>query len=117
MFENAVGSTVWIFFLRSVGTILGSVWGYAAYEAGKGNEYVIAVMIMLGIIPAFYVQLGTPYTKAGMVATISMCVVSISTHLQTVPGRPPNMFFNRISKANRLYQGPRSRTFTKELQQ
>lgn len=86
MFENAVGSTIWIFALRTVGTIVGSSWGYAAYEARNGNEFVIAVMLMLGCIPNYYVQLGTGYQKAGMVCTISMCVVALSTHLQTVPG-------------------------------
>lgn len=86
MFENAVGSTTWIFILRAVGTIVGSAWGFAAYRAGQGNEYVIAVMLIIMSIPNFYVQLGTKYQKAGMVCTISMCVVALSTHLQTVPG-------------------------------
>lgn len=86
VFENAVGSTIWIFALRAAGTIVGSVWGFAAYQARGGNEVVITVMIMLGAIPSYYVQLGTQYMKAGMVCTISMCVVAVSTHLQTVPG-------------------------------
>jgi hypothetical protein len=86
VFENAVGSTIWIFFLRTAGTIVGSAWGYAAYQSRHGNEFTIAVMLTLGTIPNYYVQLGTKYQKAGMVCTISMCVVALSTHLQTVPG-------------------------------
>lgn len=86
VFENAVGSTIWIFALRTAGTVAGSVWGYAAYKAHGGNEVVIAVMLMVGMVPSYYVQLGTKYTKAGMICTISMCVVAVSTHLQTVPG-------------------------------
>lgn len=86
VFENAVGSTIWIFFLRTAGTIVGSAWGYAAYRSRNGNEFAIAAMLMVGTIPNYYVQLGTKYQKAGMVCTISMCVVALSTHLQTVPG-------------------------------
>lgn len=92
VFENAVGSTIWIFALRAAGTIVGSVWGYAAYKARGGNEVVIAVMIMVGTVPSYYVQLGTKYMKAGMICTISMCVVAVSTHLQTVPGESPRSF-------------------------
>jgi hypothetical protein len=87
VFENAVGSTIWIFILRTVGTIVGSSWGYAAYQSGNGNEFTIAAMLTLGSIPNYYIQLGTKYQKAGMVCTISMCVVALSTHLQTVPGK------------------------------
>lgn len=89
VFENAVGNTVWIFALRTAGTVVGSVWGYAAYKAHGGNPVVIAVMLMVGTVPSYYVQLGTRYTKAGMICTISMCVVAVSTHLQTVPGGAP----------------------------
>jgi hypothetical protein len=85
VFENAVGSTIWIFALRTVGTVVGSTIGYAAYESRHGNEFTMAVIIMVAIIPCYYVQLGTRYQKAGMVCTISMCVVALSTHLQTVP--------------------------------
>ncbi|PWW74558.1 hypothetical protein C7212DRAFT_346066 [Tuber magnatum] len=81
VFENAIGSTIWIFALRAVGTLIGSVWGYAAYEARNGNDY--------------YVQLGTRYMKAGMICTISMCVVAVSTHLQTVPGSSQENFTKR----------------------
>lgn len=95
VFENAVGSTIWIFALRAIGTIIGSTWGFAAYKARGGNEVVIAVMLMLGMIPAYYVQLGTKYMKAGMVCTISMCVVAVSTHLQTVPGSSEENFYKR----------------------
>lgn len=100
VFENAVGSTIWIFALRTAGTVVGSVWGYAAYKARGGNEVVIAVMIMVGTVPSYYVQLGTKYMKAGMICTISMCVVAVSTHLQTVPGEslcgPAMRFFSLL---------------------
>lgn len=43
-------------------------------------------MIGIGIVPAVYVQLGSKYPKAGMVAIISMTVVALSTELNTVPG-------------------------------
>ena len=75
---------------------MGSAWGYAAWEAHNGNRIVIVVMIMLGTIPSYYVQLGTKYVKAGMVSTISMCVVSLSTSLRTVPGSAKENFGTTI---------------------
>jgi len=96
VFENAVGSTIWIFFQRTVGTIVGSSWGYAAYKSRQGNPFTIAVMLMLGSVPNYYIQLGTKYQKAGMVCTISMCVVALSTHLQTVPGTVEENFYKRV---------------------
>ena len=96
VFENAVGSTIWIFIQRTIGTIVGSTLGYAAYESRHGNEFTMAVIIMLGSIPNYYIQLGTKYQKAGMVCTISMCVIALSTHLQTVPGTSEENFYKRV---------------------
>ncbi|KAF3233601.1 hypothetical protein TWF192_002089 [Orbilia oligospora] len=76
VFENSVGTSVQVFAYRTVGTITGSLWGYAAWSAGRGNPYVIAVMLYFGFLVAFYIQLNTRYVKAGMVLTISMVVVS-----------------------------------------
>lgn len=75
------------FFLRAIGTTLGCLWGWAAWETRHGNEIVCAVMICIGLIPATYVQLGTKYPKAGMVGIVSMCVVALATELEAVPGR------------------------------
>lgn len=97
VFEDVVGATVWIFFLRIVGTVLGSVWGFAAYEARDGNPFVIAVMLAIGCIPCFYVQLGTSYQKAGMIGTISMMLISLSTYLQSVPGSSTDNFLKRAA--------------------
>jgi len=97
MFENAVGSTVWMIFLRAAGTVLGSIFGYVAYESGHGNNIAMGAIIWILLIPAYYVQLGTRYQKAAMIFTVSMCVVSISTHLQTVPGTSCENFYKRAS--------------------
>ncbi len=88
--EVSLGTSVWTFVVRGVGTTLGCFWGWAAWEALSGEPVVCAVMICIGIIPSTYVQLGTKYPKAGMVSIISMCVVALSTELGTVPGRPPS---------------------------
>lgn len=72
------------------------MWGFAAYEAGDGNRYVCVVVLVIGIIPSVYVQLGTKYIKAGMVSTISMCVVALATEDQTVPGTATENFWKRL---------------------
>lgn len=84
--EVAIGNSVKTFILRGIGTTLGCLWGWAAYEARNGNRIVCAAMMCIGLFPAAYVQLGTKYPKAGMVGIVSMCVVALSTELQTVPG-------------------------------
>lgn len=82
----AIGSSIMTFFLRAIGTTLGSLWGWAAYESLGGNPVVCAALIFIGLIPSVYVQLGTNYPKTGMVSIISMSVIALSSELNTVPG-------------------------------
>ena len=84
--EVSIGTSVWTFVLRGIGTTLGCMWGWAAVEARGGNPIVCAAMILLSLFPCAYVQLGTKYPKAGMVCIVSICVVALSTELETVPG-------------------------------
>jgi hypothetical protein len=86
VFEVAIGSSIMSFLVRAMGTTLGSLWGWAAFEAQDGNPYVCVVMLFMGLIPAVYVQLATEQAKAGMVAIINMSIVALSTELQTLPG-------------------------------
>ena len=85
--EVSIGTSVWTFVLRGIGTTLGCVWGWAAVEARGGNPIVCAAIILLGLFPCVYVQLGTKYPKAGQVCIVSICVVALSSELETVPGR------------------------------
>lgn len=77
VFEVAIGSSLWVFFVRAFGVVAGCVWGYLAYEIGRGNLVALVVLLVLGVIPSAYVQLGTPYVKAGMISIVSMCIVAI----------------------------------------
>lgn len=54
--EVALGTSVMTFMLRAVGTTIGCIWGYAAYEARNGNKVVTVVIIVIGIIPSTYVR-------------------------------------------------------------
>jgi uncharacterized membrane protein YgaE (UPF0421/DUF939 family) len=94
--EVAIGATVWIFLLRIVGTTIGCCWGLAAFEASKGNRVVAVVMLVIGIVPSAYVQLGTKYIKAGMVCIISMCIVVLATLDNTVSGTAIETFLKRL---------------------
>ncbi|KAH7385028.1 hypothetical protein BKA64DRAFT_156224 [Cadophora sp. MPI-SDFR-AT-0126] len=94
--EVAIGTSVVTFMVRAVGTAIGCVWGYAAYEARNGNRIVCVVMLVIGIIPSTYVQLGSKYVKAGMVSIISMCVVALATVDETVPGSATENFLKRL---------------------
>jgi hypothetical protein len=79
VFEVAIGSSFWIFFVRAFGVIFGCIWGYASFEIGRGNLVALVVILVVGIIPSAYVQLGTPYVKAGMISIVSMCIVALCT--------------------------------------
>lgn len=94
--EVAIGTSIKTFALRAAGTIIGCLWAYAAYSAGDGNRVVAVVMLVIGIIPSVYVQLNSPYVKAGMVSIISMAVVLLSTEDKTVPGTAAENFLKRL---------------------
>lgn len=94
--EVALGTSISVFILRGFGTTLGCVWGYVAYQAGNGNRIVCVVLLVIGIIPATYIQLGSKYIKAGMVAIISMCIVALATIDRVVPGTPTENFLKRL---------------------
>lgn len=93
--DVSIGTSVSVFILRAIGTTLGCLWGWAAYEARDGNRIVCAAMICIGVIPSAYVQLGTKYPKAGMVVIVSMCIVALATELETVPGTATENFLKR----------------------
>ena len=94
--EVALGTSVMTFMLRAVGTTVGCIWGYAAYEARNGNTVVCVVILVIGIIPSTYIQLGTSYVKAGMVSIISMCIVALATEDHTVAGSATENFLKRF---------------------
>jgi hypothetical protein len=82
VFENSIGCSFEGFFLRAVGVIFGCTVGFLAYLIGQGNRVVIVVVLAIGVIPSFYIQLGTPYVKTGIISIVSMCVVGLGkSHL------------------------------------
>ena len=93
--EVSIGTAINVFMLRGIGTTLGCLWGWAAVEARGENPIVCAAMICIGIIPCAYVHVGSKYPKAGIVGIVSMCVVSLASELDTVPGTPTDNFLKR----------------------
>jgi uncharacterized membrane protein YgaE (UPF0421/DUF939 family) len=93
--DVSLGTSISVFMLRGVGTTLGCVWGFVAYQAGHGNRIICVVILVIGIIPSTYVQLGSKYVKAGMVCIISMCVVALAA-IDTVPNNPTETFLKRL---------------------
>lgn len=94
--EVAIGTSVTTFAIRGVGTIVGCLWGYAAYGAGDGDRVIGVVMLVIGIIPSTYIQLNSPYIKAGMVSIISMCIVLLATIDGSIPGTATENFLRRL---------------------
>ncbi|TAQ90015.1 hypothetical protein B7494_g1642 [Chlorociboria aeruginascens] len=94
--EVSLGTSIFTFGLRAVGTTLGCLWGFAAFSANNGNRIVCMVLLIIGIIPSSYVQLGSKYIKAGMVAIVSMAVVALATEDNSIPGSATENFIKRL---------------------
>lgn len=94
--EVAIGASIGIFLLRVVGTTIGCCWGLISFEAARGSRVVAVVMLVIGILPSTYIQLGTKYIKAGMVCIISMCIVVLATVDITVAGSATDNFLKRL---------------------
>jgi hypothetical protein len=77
VFEVAIGTSMFVFFIRLAGVSWGCLWGFLSYAIGGGNRVVMVVVLVLASIPAVYVQLATQYVKAGMIALVSMNVVAV----------------------------------------
>jgi hypothetical protein len=80
VFEVAIGTSFHVFFVRLAGVVFGCTIGYLSYLVGSGSRVAMVFILITGIIPSFYIQLGTRYVKAGMVATVSMVVVAIGEY-------------------------------------
>jgi hypothetical protein len=78
--EVAIGTSVMTFTLR----------------AGNGNRVICVVILVIGIVPSTYIQLGSKYIKAGMVSIISMSIVALATVDKTVPGTATENFLKRL---------------------
>ncbi|RYP65504.1 hypothetical protein DL771_008261 [Monosporascus sp. 5C6A] len=96
VFEVAVGTSFYGFFIRAFGVVFGCVVGFLSYLIGRGNHAVAVVVLTLGAILSFYVQLGTGYVKTGIISTVSMSVVGLATVLQQNHHRPWQIFVQRL---------------------
>lgn len=94
VFEVSIGTSLFIFAIRLVGVIFGCVMGLLSYEIGRGNRVAMVVVLVCGIVPSLYIQLGTKYVKAGMIAGTTMCVVALAAMNQS--GTAVENFYKRL---------------------
>ncbi|CAH0048766.1 unnamed protein product [Clonostachys solani] len=94
VFEVSIGTSLFVFFIRLLGVIFGCTIGLLSYEMGRGNRVAMVIILILGVVPSVYIQLGTKYVKAGMVSTTTMCVVALATINQT--GTATENFYKRL---------------------
>ena len=81
VFEVAIGTSLFVFCVRLFGVIFGCLVGYLSYEISRGNRAVIVAVLVFGIVPSIYIQVGTKYVKAGMISIVSMVVVALGTSI------------------------------------
>ncbi|KAJ3579929.1 hypothetical protein NPX13_g632 [Xylaria arbuscula] len=96
VFEVSIGTTFLGFLLRAFGTTLGCSIGLIAWEAGRGNLVVLVVILAIGLIPASYVQLATPYVKAGTICMISLSVVGLTIANPSNGDAPWQIYVKRL---------------------
>ncbi|KLO84614.1 related to Lactobacillus putative histidine protein kinase SppK [Fusarium fujikuroi] len=77
VFEVAIGTSFHVFFIRLCGVVAGSAFGFASALVGSKSLIAMVFFLIIGIMPSFYVQLGTRYVKAGMISTVTMVVVAL----------------------------------------
>ena len=77
VFEVAIGTSLFVFFIRLFGVVFGCTIGLAAFEIGDGSRAVAVVIIIIASLPCMYIQLETKYAKAGIVAMTTMNVVAL----------------------------------------
>ncbi|KAF4345349.1 Lactobacillus histidine kinase [Fusarium beomiforme] len=94
VFEVAIGTSFHVFFIRLCGVLFGSVLGFASASIGGGNRIVMVFILILGIVPSFYVQLGTRYVKAGMISTVTMVVIGLAA--MNGPDSSYTYFYKRL---------------------
>ncbi|KAI1155229.1 hypothetical protein F4825DRAFT_408601 [Nemania diffusa] len=96
VFEVSIGTTFLGFFLRALGTTFGCSIGIIAWEAGQGNRVVLVIILFIGLLPASYVHLATPYVKAGIICMISLSVVGLATVVQVNDDKPWQIYLKRL---------------------
>ncbi|KAL2754270.1 hypothetical protein ACRALDRAFT_2108179, partial [Sodiomyces alcalophilus JCM 7366] len=94
IFEVAIGTSLFVFLLRLVGITFGCVVGLLAWEIGRGYKVPLVIIMVLGIVPSIYVQIGTKYVKAGMVSINSLSSVVIT--MVYVNGQSVEIFWRRL---------------------
>ncbi|KND88140.1 Protein BRE4 [Tolypocladium ophioglossoides CBS 100239] len=62
---------------RALLAILGAAWGGAAYAAGNGNPYVMAVFAAVYMLPMLYRFTQSSHPRSGLVGCISFTVISL----------------------------------------
>ncbi|KAI9320587.1 hypothetical protein BX666DRAFT_2024230 [Dichotomocladium elegans] len=80
------GGTLQASLWRVVGTVIGTLVGWAALETGKGSAYVLAIFAVLlaSAGPFFFIHLGSTYNKVGLVVLISYVIVALVHYAQPV---------------------------------
>ncbi|KAH7189471.1 uncharacterized protein B0J16DRAFT_115849 [Fusarium flagelliforme] len=96
VFEVAIGTSVYVFAQRLCGVLFGCVVGLASYAIGRGNRVCMIFVLIVGIVPSFYVQLNKKkYVKAAMISTVSMVVVALSA--ANGKGTAVEIFYKRFT--------------------
>ncbi|RYC61362.1 hypothetical protein CHU98_g4842 [Xylaria longipes] len=96
VFEVSIGTTFLGFFLRALGTTFGCTVGLIAWEVGQGNRVVLVVILAIGLFPASYVHLATPYAKAGIISMVSLSVVGLATVVRVNDDAPWQVYVKRL---------------------
>ncbi|KAJ6437779.1 Brefeldin A-sensitivity protein 4 [Purpureocillium lavendulum] len=72
-----IGGNLQDLVIRASLAILGAAWSGAAYAAGNGNPYVMAVFAAIYMIPMLYRYTQSTHPRSGLVGCLSFTVISL----------------------------------------
>ncbi|ROT34848.1 hypothetical protein SODALDRAFT_317301 [Sodiomyces alkalinus F11] len=90
MVHPRIGGNVQDLFTRAFCAVLGAAWAGAAYAAGDGNPYVMAIFSAIFMLPMLYRFTQSAHPRSGIAGCVSFTVVSLS--LVTSEGRATPAF-------------------------
>ncbi|KAF7560596.1 hypothetical protein G7046_g3567 [Stylonectria norvegica] len=83
MMHPRVGGNVQDLVTRAFAAILGAMWSAAAYAAGEGNAYVMAVFGAMYMLPMLYRFTQSSHPRSGLVGCFSFTVISLGLRNHT----------------------------------
>ena len=79
--EASTGDSLRISLFRTLGTIMGALLGFVAFEVSRGEKYALATLVVVFDLFATLLRLYTPYPPIGAVMGLTTPIVALVPYL------------------------------------